>query len=66
MCLLKEEGMSEGLFWHSLLITSSWVQRTGSFQSKLMMALICSYQKPYGLCHLLYLQVTEGLFRGKN
>lgn len=67
MCLLKEEGMYEGLFWHYLLIPSSWVQRTGSFQSKLMMTLSnCSYQELDGLCPFFYFQITEGLVREKN
>lgn len=62
MHLLKEEGMYEGLFWHSQLIPSSWVQRTGSFQRKLMMALsICSYQEFDGLCPFFYLQIIQGL-----
>lgn len=62
MCLLKEEGMYEGLFWHSLLIPSSWVQRTGSFQSKIMMVLsIWSYQELDGLCPFFYLQIIQGL-----
>lgn len=56
-----------GSFWHYLPITSTWVERTGSFQSKLMMALsLSSSQNCDGPCHFFYLQMLEGLVREKN